>query len=177
MKQFFFPARHVAEAVFLCLWALAAPVQAADSWGLENESIETFSAKVVDVACELTGQCPANCGDGKRVLGLLKADGTLRVATKGSTDFAGAVVDLAPWCGKQVFVDGLLISSPKVTMYFVQALREKETDPWIKTDRFKADWDKRNGAADEWFRKDPLVKGIIDDKGVFGLGADVKPKK
>jgi hypothetical protein len=153
-----------------------ASARAADEWGLENESVETFKAKVVDVACELTGQCVDNCGDGKRQLGLLKADGTLRIAAKGSTDFAGSVRDILPYCGKEIFVDGLLIKSPKMTMYFVQYLREKESDPWIKTDGFMSDWEARNGKAEQWFRADPEVRAIIAEQGVFGLGPDVKPK-
>jgi len=156
--------------------AISAPVHAADEWGLENESVETFKAKVVDVTCELTGQCAPDCGAGKRQLGLLKADGVLRVAVKGGVDFAGAIVDLIPYCGKEIFVDGLLIKSPKMTMYFVQYLRETESDPWIKTERFLAEWEKRNGKAEQWFRADPAVKEIIAADGVFGLGPDVKPK-
>jgi hypothetical protein len=156
--------------------ALTGAAFAADPWGLENESIETFKGKVVDVACELTGDCPADCGGGKRQLGLVKADGVLRIAVKGTTDFAGAAVDLASYCGKEIFVDGLLIKSPKTTMYFVQYVREKESDPWLKTNRFRGEWTKANGEAKEWYRADPLVKEIIGEQGVFGLGPDVKPK-
>ncbi len=157
--------------------ALITPAaRAADPWGLDNESVASFKAKVVDLACELSGDCPANCGGGKRPLGLLTADGKLRAAIKGSVDFAGAAVDLAPWCGKEIFVDGLLISSPKMTMYFVQALREKESDPWIKSDRFQTAWTERNGKADYWYLADPDVKAIIAKDGKLGLGPNVLPK-
>jgi hypothetical protein len=166
--------RIAALTAILTLGASAA--RAADEWGLENESVETFKGKVVDLACELTGDCVADCGAGKRQFGLLKPDGVLRAAVKGSTEFAGAAIDLSPFCGKEIFVDGLLISSPKATLYFVQYIREKESDPWVKTDRFLAEWTRANGEAEQWFRKDPAVKTLIDEGGVLGLGPDVKPK-
>lgn len=154
---------------------LAQPVLAAEPWGLENESIATFRAKVVDIQCELGGPCAPDCGGGKRPLGLLMADGKLRVAVKGSSDFAGPVSDLQPYCGRDIFVDGLLVESPKATLYFVQFLRESEAGPWIATDTFLKRWTGKNGAADEWMRADPAVKAIIAKDGVLGLGPDVKP--
>jgi hypothetical protein len=168
--------KNISISLALAAALSVTPALAADEWGLENESVESFKAKIVDLACEIAGDCPADCGAGKRQLGLLKPDGVLRAAVKGSTDFAGAAIDLSPFCGKEIFVDGLLISSPKATLYFVQYIREKESDPWVKTDRFLTEWTKANGKAEQWFRKDKAVKAIIDEKGVFGLGADVKPK-
>ena len=44
--------------------------QAADGWGIAGEKVVQWDAKVVDVLCELSGDCPANCCDGKRQLGL-----------------------------------------------------------------------------------------------------------
>ncbi len=41
-------------------------VRAAEEWGLPDEEVVRFEAKVVDIACELTGDCPANCGGGAR---------------------------------------------------------------------------------------------------------------
>jgi hypothetical protein len=155
--------------------ALAQGARAAESWGLANESIATFKAKVVDIQCELGGACAPDCGGGKRPLGLLMADGKLRVAIKGSSDFAGPVSDLQPYCGREIFVDGLLIESPKATLYFVQFLRESEAAPWTPADSFLKRWTQKNGTADEWVRADPAVKAIIAKDGVLGLGPDVKP--
>jgi hypothetical protein len=154
---------------------LAQGAGAAESWGLADESIATFKAKVVDIQCELGGPCAPDCGGGKRPLGLLLADGKLRVAVKGASDFAGPVSDLQPYCGREIFVDGLLVESPKATLYFVQFLRESESAPWIPTDAFLKRWTRENGAADEWMRADPAVKAIIAKDGVLGLGPDVKP--
>src|SRR3546814_18758578 len=54
---------------------IAANAQAANSWGLPNEEIVRFEAKVVDVLCELSGDCPADGGAGRRQLGLVTDDG------------------------------------------------------------------------------------------------------
>jgi hypothetical protein len=44
----------------------------AESWNLYAEQPARFEAKVVDILCEITGDCPADCGAGKRQLGLLR---------------------------------------------------------------------------------------------------------
>ncbi|KAG1702801.1 hypothetical protein GQR58_004291 [Nymphon striatum] len=43
----------------------------AKEFGLEEEVKSTFSAKVVDMVCEIAGDCTDNCGNGERQLGLL----------------------------------------------------------------------------------------------------------
>ena len=81
--------------VLAALAALAAaPAHAADSWGLENERTLEVTGKVVDLLCELTGDCPAECGAGKRQLGILTAEGRLLPAVKGTVFFAGGAPDL-----------------------------------------------------------------------------------
>ena len=72
----------------------------ARSWNLAYEVPARFEAKVVDILCELTGDCPANCGDGKRQLGLLRAaDGVLVYPNKNSQPaFTGAALEHAPYC-------------------------------------------------------------------------------
>lgn len=61
---------------------LAGPAQAAKEWGIDGEEVAQFEAKAVDVLCELTGDCPAKCGDGKRQMGLLTDDGKLTLAAE-----------------------------------------------------------------------------------------------
>src|SRR3546814_4003559 len=61
---------------FAVAFLIAANAQAANSWGLPNEEIVRFEAKVVDVLCELSGDCPADGGAGRRQLGLVTDDGT-----------------------------------------------------------------------------------------------------
>ena len=90
--------------------------QAAEEWGIDGEKKARFEAKVVDVLCELTGDCPADCGSGKRQLGLLRDDGTLVLAVKNFDIFAGAADDLKDFCNKRIIADGLLINNPKMPL-------------------------------------------------------------
>ena len=43
---------------------------AAKEWGIDGEEVVRADATVVDLLCEVTGNCADNCGDGKRQLGL-----------------------------------------------------------------------------------------------------------
>lgn len=154
----------------------ASAAQSADSWGLEHETVTEIEATVVDVACELNKDCPPNCGDGKRQLGLLTADGKIRLAAKGATNFAGAVRDLIPYCGKKVFADGLLIENPAMTFFMVQNLRLDKSQPLKPANAFEIDWKKEHGEAAEWYRADPGVKKVLEEDGVLGIKGLV-PKK
>lgn len=167
--------RAIAITIAATFLAFAPGARAADNLGLADEKVESFKAKVVDIQCELTGQCAPSCGSGRRPLGLLTVDGKLRVAAKGSVNFAGVTPDLLPYCGREIYVDGLLIDSPKAVLYFVQFIREKEADPWKPTEAFATEWQSKHGDPENWQRDDPQVKAIIAEKGVLGLGAGIKP--
>ena len=166
------------RGLVLLIAMLAAPALAAEKWDMPHEKEMIVTGKVVDILCELTKNCPANCGAGKRQLGLLQADGKLRAAAKGNIDFAGAVADLAPYCGKTIQADGLLLENPAAYLYFVQAIREKPGDPWIKAEAFQREFDAANGKTEEWFRKDLRAQQIIGADGVLGIpGLAPPPKK
>lgn len=150
--------------------------RAADEFGIANEKVVQIEVTVVDILCTLKGSCPANCGDGKRQLGLVTADGKLRLPVKGQTLFANAIPDLLPYCGKKVWVDGLLIENPVMTIVHVQNLRESADQKWKPTEAFEAEWTKKNGKAEEWQRADSLVKDVIAADGVFGIKG-LEPKK
>ena len=156
-------------ATILALFA--GPVEAAKEWGIEGEEVAQFEAKAVDVLCELTGSCPANCGDGKRQMGLLTDEGKLRLALKSNTSFAGAVLDLVAWCGKRVEVDGLLIKAEPMTFYMVQRLRAPGAKKWTNARAFSKAWAKANKQknANKWFRKDPMIKAVIEEFGPVGI--------
>lgn len=159
-------------ASVVCVVLLAMPardLQAADSWGLNHETVTEIEAKVVDIACELTKDCPEQCGDGKRQLGLLTSDGKLRLAAKSATNFAGAALDLKPYCGKTVFADGLLIEHPAMTIFMVQNLRTSKSDKLVATHAFRKWWTEKHGKSKQWFRDDPTIKEIIAADGVFGI--------
>jgi hypothetical protein len=153
------------------LLAFSASVQAAEEWGIEHEKKARFTAKVVDVACELTGDCPANCGAGKRQLGLLKEDGLLWLVVKNGDPFAGAVNDLIGFCGKKVIADGLEIRNPKMHLFQLQFKRLAPDGKWSRATQFSKDWAKKNNEkfADEWWERDKLVKEALADGGILGI--------
>src|SRR3546814_8899367 len=78
---------------------------------LPNEEIVRFEAKVVDVLCELSGDCPADGGAGRRQLGLVTDDGTLILPVKNATPFSGTQVELLPFLGKRGVADGLFMTN------------------------------------------------------------------
>jgi hypothetical protein len=171
------------------LLALTLPAAAQDysegseakSWNLYAEVPARFEAKVVDLMCEITGDCPANCGDGRRQLGLLRsADNVLVVPNKNNQPaFTGAVAELQPFCGKRVEVDGLMIVDADANVnniYQLQLIREVGATDWVKANRWTKDWAKANPDApegkDPWFRRDPRIIADLAADGWFGLGLE-----
>ena len=164
-------ARTIATALLAsALAAVATPrAHAADSWGIEGERAAIVKGKVVDLLCEISGRCAPDCGGGAHQLGLIDADGKLLPAAKSNTLFAGAVVDLLPFCGKTVEADALVIESPRMRLLFVQKLKGPGDKEFKAAEAFGDKWTKKHGKADEWFRKDPDVKTVIAADGVFGI--------
>ena len=176
--------KRLAPILAACLASAAAAqdfsaASEASSWNLYAEVPARFDARVVDVMCELTGDCPADCGAGARQLGLLRsADDVLVLATKNNQPvFSGAVVDLLPFCGQQVTVDGLMISDsdfPIDNLYLVQKIKAGDAD-WVTADAFTRVWDERNahvGGDGPWFRRDPRVNAELAREGYLGLGLE-----
>ncbi|HEV2553838.1 MAG TPA: hypothetical protein VGV17_08780 [Bosea sp. (in: a-proteobacteria)] len=155
-----------------------AVAQAAEPWGIPHEKPVVLKGRVVEALCHLKGVCAPDCGAGKRQLGILEADGRFRLVGKGQVDFAGAAPDLAGFCGREVEADGLLIENPAITLFFAQGVREAgSTAPFTPTERFKTQWEARNGAAPEWWRADPESNAIIAETGPLGIkGLVPKPK-
>src|SRR5258708_27532730 len=151
------------------------PIRAADSMGLAGEKEVTAKVRVVDVACELTKDCPYQCGAGKRVLGLRMSDGKLILAAKDTAPFTGAVRDLLPSCGKDVFVDGITITNFGTTMFMLQRYRGDEKKPWIEANQTVIDWAEAHKVkvdgpeATEWFRNDSAIKAAVAKKGKLGV--------
>lgn len=164
--------------VILVVAAAAGAAHAAQSWSVTGEEIARFEAKVVDVLCELTGDCPANCGDGKRQLALLTLENKLVLAAKNATAFTGAADELVDFCAKQVIVDGLFTENHGVRFFAVQFVREAPDGKWRAANRFLRKWAVRNGMAPDakdansWFRHDSRVKGLIERDGYLGLGQE-----
>jgi len=172
----------------LLIALIAAPALAQDfsansearSWNLYAEQPARFEARVVDILCELTGDCPADCGAGKRQIGLIRsADNVMVLAIKNSQPaFSGAAVDMAPYCGQLVEVDGLMIDDPDLNarnLYMVQKVRIGDGE-WAKANQFTRVWARENPEAKgkgAWFRRDPRIRAIIATTGYLGLGLDV----
>ncbi len=173
--------KRILLVAFAALVPLAGPANAAQEWGLIGEQVARFEATVVDVMCELTGNCPAACGDGRRQLGLLTDEGRLILAHKNVVPFAGATVELAGFCGKRVTADGLFATNRGVTVFVLQFVREAPDGKWRRANRFRARWAETNDVAADsktaknWFRNDPRVKALIARDGVLGLGPGVAP--
>jgi hypothetical protein len=174
MKGFIMRTLILAAALVASFSAL--PALAADELGTPYEKAFETSGKIVDIACEIGGSCPAKCGDGKRQLGVLQADKSLLPIVKGTPLFANALESVLPFCGKTVFLDGLLISNPKMTVYFAQKVKETKDGAWIDTDGFETAFAKKHGKTDEWFRKDPRVAEALGAEGKLGVkGLEIKP--
>ena len=178
--------RVLSLVALLALPALPAAAQdfsagsEAQSWGLAAEKPARFEAKVVDMLCALTGDCPADCGAGARQIGLVRsADDVLVFPNKNAQAlFTGAAVDLAPFCGKTVEVDGLMIEDPALgakNIYLVQKIRETGGE-WVVAERWSAEWAAAHpdAAPDQpWYLQDPRVQAQIGTHGYLGLGPEV----
>jgi hypothetical protein len=156
----------------------------AKSWNLLGQENALFEGKVVNALCALTGDCPDDCGAGKRQMGIIRSvDGRFLLANKnGQPAFTGATVDLAPYCGQTVEVDGLLVGDPEVTpgitgakLFQIQTVRVAGEETAKKSNLWTKDWAKRNadvGGKGPWFRRDPKVGAEIEANGRLGLGAE-----
>lgn len=172
--------------------AVAAPPLAAQdfsegsearSWNLYAEVPARFEARVVDILCELTGDCPTDCGSGKRQLGLVRlADDVMVLPMKNSQPaFTGAARELLPFCNRTIEVDGLMIEDedfPINNVYLVQQLKAGDAD-WVKADTWTREWaeDNPEAAGDgPWFRRDPRINQITGSEGYLGLGLEEDEK-
>lgn len=166
--------RIVMAMIMSAAWASGA--LAAESWGLPEEEKTRFEAKVVDTLCELTGDCPDRCGDGKRQLGLLTGEGELILPLKNVVPFAGASDELLEFCGKNVVADGLFSTNRGIRVFALQFVREAPDGKWRRANRFTNRWANANGVdptsktAQQWFRHDPAVVEVIERDGKLGTG-------
>ena len=154
--------------------AASAGAFAANSWNLPGEATARFDAKAIDVMCVLTGDCPADCGAGKRVMGLLRESGELVLAIKNAGPFTGTAHDLVPFCGQTITADGLFTINYGVKTFALQFVNPKDAD-WRGANGFIRDWaneralDPKDDKVKQWFRHDEQVKALIDEQGKLGL--------
>ena len=166
---------HLAAALaFAGAMAVSGIAAAANSWGLPDEVEARFEAKVTDVLCVLRGDCPEDCGAGKRLLGLLQDDGTLVLPLKNAGPFTGVTVDLIPYCNQRVTVDGLFTTNYGVVTFAVQFV-QPEGGKWRRANAFVREWAKERGLepkdkkARRWMRNDEAILELIEEQGVLGL--------
>ena len=148
---------------------------AANSWGLPDEVEARFDAKVTDVLCVLSGDCPEDCGAGNRLIGLLQDDGTLVLPLKNAGPFTGPTVDLIPFCNQRVTVDGLvhdqlrrhhLRGSVRAARRRQVARRQRLRPPMGRKER---DLEAKDKKARRWMRHDEQILELIEEQGVLGL--------
>jgi len=182
----FAPVRAVLASAVLAAAMTVAPAAFAEgaaesqakSWGLLGEEMTRFSGKVVDILCELTGDCADNCGNGSRHLGLLREDGRLVPVYKNNqTSFNGAVADLLPLCGQTIEVDGLLVGEDVPAKFLqVQLIKPEGASEFYKANGWTEAWKRRFPEQAEgkgpWFRRDPRILEQIKEKGYLGLGPE-----
>lgn len=160
----------------------------AKEFGLNEAVQSTFSAKVVDLLCEVAGDCTDNCGNGNRQLGLVRdADNRLISVLKNAQfQFNGPAEDLLLFCNQKVDVDGIMIGDAEdhnTQFYMVQFIKKHGAAEWGKANKWTKKWKERNPEVAEgkgpWFRRDPRVVKQVVANGHFGLGkeADVKYAK
>jgi hypothetical protein len=149
----------------------------ARSWNLGFEEPARFEATVVDLLCEVAGDCANACAEGRQ-LGLLRsADGALTFPNKnGQPAFTGAAVELHPFCGELVEVDGLMIEDEYVgatNIYLVQRIRRVGEEEWTTANSWTDAWAAANPETEgegPWFRRDPRVLALIEAGGYLGTG-------
>ena len=173
----------LAAAATAALLTASGIALAAKSWNLTGEEIVRFDGKIIDALCAIAGDCPPDCGAGRRQLGILTADDTFYLAVKNFGPFTGATDDLLEFCNQQVTVDGLFSSNhgAKVfALHFVKAA--KQGAKWRKANRWGPKWAERNGLKandkkqNRWFKYDPRVEEIIERDGFLGLGEEADGK-
>ncbi len=157
------------------LAACATPPGEIDSWPVTNAQKNGFSGEVVDVLCELNGNCPDNCGEGTRQLAIkTESAGTVLVA-KNLNNYSGASDELWPFCGEVIEINGLFTEHQGVRFFQVQNVREPGGD-WLKATRFAQAWAERSekpvSLAGNWQDHDERVQEIIDRDGRLGLGPE-----
>lgn len=151
------------------------------SWGVQGEEKARFTGTVVDVLCDLTGDCPADCGAGSRQLAILRKEDNMLVLVgkNGQPAFTGGARDLYPYCGQMIEVDGNLVGDPEVSatkIYQIQKLRPVGDQDWQSANQWTKVWNEQNPDLAKikgpWFRKDPRIIEQIETKGYLGLGLE-----
>ncbi len=107
-----------------------------------GEKAVVLKGRVVDLYCEVGGPARPIAAAASVNSGSSTGRSALSAA-KGNTLFAGAVADLAPYCGREVEIDGLVIESPRMPSSFVQKLKAPGDAEFRPADAFGKAWETR----------------------------------
>ena len=158
----------------LGLTACATPVGQVQKWGISGAEVAELSGEVVDVLCELSGNCAEQCGAGKRQLGIKTEQRTVLIA-KDLNFYTGAAQELWPFCNQQLVVNGQFTQTGTTRFFQIQNVRTP-TGPWMSTGKFLENWAEKNGEtlskAEDWYRHDKRVNEILEKDGRLGLGLE-----
>jgi len=181
-KSIIFKSTSVFSAATLLLLlqvGCATPVGKVESWPVTNAEKSQFSGEVVDVLCELGGNCANECGQGTRQLAIKTQDKSLGqnsgvvLVAKNLNNYSGAADELWQLCGQQVELNGLFTEHRGVRFFQVQNIREAGGQ-WQKATKYLDAWVERSGKspqqAKNWQEHDERVSGVLERDGRLGLG-------
>lgn len=172
-RGFRLPGFLIVSSVVLLMTSCAVGVGGIESWPVTNAEKSQFSGRVVDVLCELGGNCTDNCGEGSRQLAVKSLDAGTVLVAKNLTNYTGAADELWQYCGQVVELNGLFTAHNDVRFFQVQNVRPPGGE-WQKATRFLQAWAERTGKslalAPNWQSHDDRVQEIIERDGILGLG-------
>lgn len=159
------------------LTACATPAGKVERWGISGVEVAEISGEVVDVLCEVSGNCVEQCGSGTRQIGIKTQQGMVLVA-KDLNRYSGGAEELWPFCSQQLVVNGQFTETGPTRFFQVQNVRMPDGG-WMSTSRFLEVWAEKNGkpvnAANKWYLEDQRVETILKRDGLLGLGPNVNP--
>lgn len=154
--------------------ACATPVGEVERWQISGVEVAAISGEVVDLLCEVSGNCADQCGAGKRQIGIKTDTGTVLVS-KDLNLYSGGAEQLWRYCGETLEVNGLFTETGNIRMFQVQNIR-KPGEAWQSTSQFLTTWAEQNGTtvseAKRWYLKDPRITEILERDGRLGLGPE-----
>lgn len=160
--------------VVASLSGCATPAGEVQRWGISGAEVAELSGEVVDVLCEVSGNCVDQCGSGTRQLGIRTEQGLVLIA-KDLNLYTGGAEELWPFCAKPLVVNGQFTESGNIRFFQIQNVRSPD-GPWMSTKRFLEVWAEKNdkplSTANRWYREDPRVDAVLEKDGLLGLGLE-----
>ena len=161
--------------VGVSLGACSAGPGGIDNWPITAADEQLLSGEIVDVLCDLSGNCAEDCGAGSRQLAIKDEQAGTVLVAKNLTTYTGAVDELSQFCGDVVEINGLFTTHAGVRIFQVQNFREPGGS-WKKAREYSQAWAARSGQpvsrARKWYFSDERVDAILEADGRLGLGPE-----